>query len=101
LAISCATGFSAPLSAPAARSGRRFDPFTDKPAAHPSRRGRFDPRLSRSDHLHRNAAQLGLHRGRQLAKIPFARQWQSSMAIRQQGNRMSAVRLRFGLINIS
>jgi hypothetical protein len=47
------------------------DPSTNKPAVHSHRLGRFDPRLARSYHRHRDTAQLRLCRWGQLAKIPF------------------------------
>src|SRR5690242_5222037 len=46
-------------------------PLTDKPAVYPYCLGRFDPRLARSHHRHRDTAQLCLCRRGQLAKISF------------------------------
>jgi hypothetical protein len=44
----------------------RLDPLTDKPAVHPHRLSRFDPRLAGSHHRHCDAAQLRLRRRGQL-----------------------------------
>jgi hypothetical protein len=45
--------------------------LTDKSAVHPHRCGRFNPRLARSHHRHRDTAQLRLRRWGQRAKISF------------------------------
>src|SRR4051794_135567 len=50
---------------------RHLDPLTDKPAVYTHCFGRFDPRLARSYHFHRDTAQLCLRRRGQLAKISF------------------------------
>jgi hypothetical protein len=44
------------------------DPLTDKPAVYAHCFGRFDPRLARSYHLHRDTAQLCLVAGVNLRK---------------------------------
>src|SRR3954463_3161776 len=72
---------------------RYLDPATDKPAVHPHCCGRFDPRLARSYHRHRDAAQLRLRRWRQFAKISFG--YHPGHIARQPGN---ATFLTLGLV---
>ena len=62
---------------------RHFDPLTDKSAVHPHRCGRFNPRLTRSDHRHRDTAQLRLRRWGQRAKISFDHHAVLNSGIRQ------------------